>query len=188
MQVTLWIETELIWLLFWCERMPGNKYNLSSSHIPLSRTERLLRERELREKRRSNRALNPNDCSENSENDLQRLEGDSSRQQYVEQYLEGAAAAMAHDDVCERQEVRPYNRQRLLVVANRLPVSAVRRGEDSWSLEISAGGLVSALLGVKEFEARWIGWAGVNVPDEVGQKALTKALAEKVNIVPLFNY
>lgn len=34
--------------------------------------------------------------------------------------------------------------------------------------------------GVKEFEARWIGWAGVNVPDEIGQKALTKALAEKV--------
>lgn len=36
------------------------------------------------------------------------------------------------------------------------------------------------LEGVKEFEARWIGWAGVNVPDEIGQKALTKALAEKV--------
>lgn len=34
--------------------------------------------------------------------------------------------------------------------------------------------------GVKEFEARWIGWAGVNVPDEAGQRALTKALAEKV--------
>jgi trehalose 6-phosphate synthase/phosphatase len=166
--------------------MPGNKYNCSSSHIPLSRTERLLRDRELREKRKSNRARNPNDVagsSENSENDL-RLEGDSSRQ-YVEQYLEGAAAAMAHDDACERQEVRPYNRQRLLVVANRLPVSAVRRGEDSWSLEISAGGLVSALLGVKEFEARWIGWAGVNVPDEVGQKALSKALAEK-RCIPVF--
>lgn len=131
--------------------MPGNKYNCSSSHIPLSRTERLLRDRELREKRKSNRARNPNDIagsSDNSENDL-RLEGDSSRQ-YVEQYLEGAAAAMAHDDACERQEARPYNRQRLLVVANRLPVSAVRRGEDSWSLEISAGGLVSALLGKSE--------------------------------------
>lgn len=38
-------------------------------------------------------------------------------------------------------------KQRLLVVANRLPVSANRRGEDHWSLEISAGGLVSALLG-----------------------------------------
>ena len=36
---------------------------------------------------------------------------------------------------------------------------------------------------MKEFEARWIGWAGVNVPDEVGQKALTKALAEKVPIL-----
>lgn len=35
------------------------------------------------------------------------------------------------------------------------------------------------LEGVKEFEARWIGWAGVNVPDEIGQRALTKALAEK---------
>lgn len=35
-------------------------------------------------------------------------------------------------------------------------------------------------LGVKEFEAKWIGWAGVNVPDEVGQRSLTKALAEKV--------
>lgn len=36
--------------------------------------------------------------------------------------------------------------------------------------------------GVKEFEAKWIGWAGVNVPDEIGQKALTKSLAEKVQI------
>ena len=39
--------------------------------------------------------------------------------------------------------------------------------------------------GVKEFEARWIGWAGVNVPDEIGQKALTKALAEKVRSLSL---
>lgn len=33
---------------------------------------------------------------------------------------------------------------------------------------------------MKDFDARWIGWAGVNVPDDVGQRALTKALAEKV--------
>eukprot|EP00249_Psilotum_nudum_P019213 c27145_g1_i1 orf=266-3322(-) len=75
-------------------------------------------------------------------------------------------------------------RQRLLVVANRLPVSATRKG-DSWSLEVSAGGLVSALLGVRQFETRWIGWAGVNVVDEVGQKALTKALEEK-HCIPVF--
>ena len=39
---------------------------------------------------------------------------------------------------------------------------------------------------MNEFEARWIGWAGVNVPDEVGQKALTKALAEKVTYLSFF--
>lgn len=36
------------------------------------------------------------------------------------------------------------------------------------------------LTGLNKFEAKWIGWAGVNVPDEVGQKSLTEALAEKV--------
>ena len=37
---------------------------------------------------------------------------------------------------------------------------------------------------MKEVEAKWIGWAGVNVPDEPGQRALTKALAEKVKFKP----
>jgi hypothetical protein len=72
-------------------------------------------------------------------------------------------------------------KHRLLVVANRLPVSATRTGTHSWSLELNAGGLVSALLGIKQIETRWIGWAGVNVPDEDGQLALAKALAEKVS-------
>jgi hypothetical protein len=34
---------------------------------------------------------------------------------------------------------------------------------------------------VKEVDAKWIGWAGANVPDEVGQRALTTTLAEKVS-------
>ena len=34
--------------------------------------------------------------------------------------------------------------------------------------------------GVRQFETKWIGWAGVNVSDEVGQVALKKALEEKV--------
>jgi len=33
---------------------------------------------------------------------------------------------------------------------------------------------------LKDFEVKWIGWAGVIVPDEAGQQSLTKALAEKV--------
>lgn len=171
--------------------MPGNKYNTNSTHIPQTRTGRLLREKELRDRRKSswaashsNEVTGNNRGTEFSDHDLRLGEGENSRS-YIERFLEEAAAARAQAEGCDRQDVRPYNRQRLLVVANRLPVSAVRRGEDSWSLEISAGGLVSALLGVKEFEARWIGWAGVNVPDEVGQKALTKALAEK-RCIPVF--
>ncbi|PPD91583.1 hypothetical protein GOBAR_DD11485 [Gossypium barbadense] len=171
------------------ERMPGNKYNGNSPHIP-TRTERLLRDRELREQRKSNRTSHLDEVidirkgAEVSENGPRFREGDNSRAAFVEKYLEDAAVARALTEGCERQDGRPF-RQRLLVVANRLPVSAVRRGEDSWSLEISAGGLVTALLGVKEFETRWIGWAGVNVPDEIGQKALTKALAEKW-CIPVF--
>lgn len=67
----------------------------------------------------------------------------------MEQYLENTAQAFIEG--WERPDGKPI-KQRLLVVANRLPVSAVRRGEDSWSLEISAGGLVSALLGEFCFE------------------------------------
>ena len=44
------------------------------------------------------------------------------------------------------EDIVRSSRQRLLVVANRLPVSATKSGPD-WSLEVSAGGLVSALLG-----------------------------------------
>lgn len=128
--------------------MPGNKSN-GHLAIPTSRTGRLLRERELRKSSRashSNEATDFNRGTELSEHELQLREGDNFRASYVEQYLEGALAAGALGKGWERPDGRPF-RQRLLVVANRLPVSAVRRSEESWSLEISAGGLVSALLG-----------------------------------------
>ncbi|XP_048321027.2 alpha,alpha-trehalose-phosphate synthase [UDP-forming] 1 [Ziziphus jujuba] len=158
--------------------MPGNRNESNSTHIP-SRVERLLRESLLR---KHSRAFQSNEATDNNNsNDTYLREDEISR---VEQYLEGAAAARANNEGFEREDAKTA-RQRLLVVANRLPVSAVRKSEDSWSLEISGGGLVTALLGVKEFEARWIGWAGVNVPDEIGQKALTKALAEQ-RCIPVF--
>ncbi|KAL3631491.1 threalose-6-phosphate phosphatase [Castilleja foliolosa] len=158
--------------------MPGNKCN-DNSQVPNTRVGRLLRERVQRELRRNNSRIDGNDLSRG----LGLSDLDITGASNVEQYLEGAAQAR-NEGWDNSPDERP-TKQRLLVVANRLPVSAVRRGEDSWSLEISAGGLVSALLGVTEFEARWIGWAGVNVPDEVGQKALTKALAEK-RCIPVF--
>ncbi|GAU35754.1 hypothetical protein TSUD_370200 [Trifolium subterraneum] len=113
--------------------MPGNKYNGDSNHIP-GRVERLLRERELRKS--GNRGIQSNN---------EQLLGD----EYLEQedHVEKVSSSSS---IIERQENDDHGkyRQRLLVVANRLPVSAIRKGEDSWSLEISAGGLVSALLGM----------------------------------------
>ncbi|KAK7257131.1 hypothetical protein RIF29_30873 [Crotalaria pallida] len=178
--------------------MPGNKCNGHSNHIP-GRVERLLRVRELRKGTRhylngsiDNNNNNHHDNINNNDNDrvsepFEYYEDDSlgDGECYLDGVAAAAAAARALCDGFQMQDGKPSSKQRLLVVANRLPVSAIRKGEDSWSLEISAGGLVSALLGVKEFETRWIGWAGVNVPDEIGQKALTKALAEK-RCIPVF--
>ncbi|CAA0815895.1 Alpha-alpha-trehalose-phosphate synthase [Striga hermonthica] len=144
------------------------------SQVVNTRVGRLLRERELK------KSLRTTLSSIIDGPDAIGADYDSSGSQDMERSSEGSTV----DGLRESPDGRPI-RQRLLVVANRLPVSAVRRDDDSWSLEISAGGLVSALLGVKEFETRWIGWAGVNVPDEAGQMALTKALAEK-KCVPVF--
>ncbi|KAL7596638.1 hypothetical protein Lser_V15G30034 [Lactuca serriola] len=137
----------------------------------MSRIERLMRERELRKK---NKASYSNEAI-----DLEpRLrEGDD----YMEQYLKGGSSAR---DEWEKPDEGLF-KERLLVVANRLPVSAVRTGEESWSLEVSHDEYVSALLGVKDVVVKWIGWVGVNVPDELGQRSLTKALAQK-RCIPVF--
>ncbi|KAK8692535.1 hypothetical protein V6N13_075994 [Hibiscus sabdariffa] len=161
--------------------MRGSKYNSNATGPPRTRLERLLRERELR---KFNKSLNDGGETELSNNDPYSPDSEASSWFTDEESLENISANRCSSDGCERQDFRA-SKQRLLVVANRLPVSAVRRDDDSWHLEISVGGLVSALLGVKEFETRWIGWAGVNVPDEIGQKTLIKALAEK-RCIPVF--
>lgn len=121
--------------------MPGSKYNEINSEVPNNLVTRLVRERHLR---RTSQSSSPNDVTDGNRGT--EISGqDISLPPNLERYLE-EAAALVINGARERSDGRP-NRQRLLVVANRLPVSAVRRGEDSWSLDISAGGLVSALLG-----------------------------------------
>jgi len=127
------------------DQMPAaSKYNTRNP----SRVERLLRERELRK-------FNIVDSSDPSSNRgdpdllLEREMGliDLGPSEEVAVVGPASAAATAAGESCRGAEGRPL-KQRVLVVANRLPVSAVRRGEDSWSLDVtSAGGLVSALLG-----------------------------------------
>lgn len=66
--------------------------------------------------------------------------------------------------------------QRLIVVANRLPVSAFKDGDGKWRLQVSAGGLVSALMGIGNFSTRWIGWPGVYIEEGIERDQLTEAL------------
>jgi len=70
----------------------------------------------------------------------------------------------------------PTGESRLIVVANRLPVSASRDKGGAWNLQVSAGGLVSALMSVQNFDTVWVGWPGVYVSAGPDRDALTAAL------------
>lgn len=125
--------------------MPPSMYNHDSA-ILRTRLERLLRERELR---KSNRSILQNDEVKDNNGDADANgdgigSNDGDKWPRDEDLLDGLATP--NDQGRERQNGR-LPKQRLMVVANRLPVSAVRKGEDSWALELSVGGLVSALLG-----------------------------------------
>lgn len=128
--------------------MPAKGYDYDSSAPPPTRLERLLREHELRKFNRSNYSTDdPRDAGkEVDSNGARSSPYDLDKWFRDEEFLEGLLAARRVSERPEMPEGRP-SKQRLLVVANRLPVAATRKGEDSWTLEISAGGLVSALLG-----------------------------------------
>jgi len=122
--------------------MPANNYNCVPL-TPRSRLERLLRERELR---KSFKNTQPSDEARDGNKEGEQCSGDSS---ISENEISGVSKEEEATET-NRQDERPC-KQRLLVVANRLPVSAVRDGVESYHLEISVGGLVSALLGKKKF-------------------------------------
>ena len=68
---------------------------------------------------------------------------------------------------------------RLIIVANRLPVTP-RRSRDSggWRFDRSSGGLVSAFLGVINMEISWVGWVGSDVPAEEREEVTKKLAAQ----------
>eukprot|EP00884_Botryococcus_braunii_P003352 jgi/Botrbrau1/13017/Bobra.0389s0014.1 len=74
---------------------------------------------------------------------------------------------------------------KLLVVANRLPVTPTRDKDGNWDLQSSAGGLVSALMGVTTSTTTWIGWPGIWVPPGKDRNTLTQMLAKR-NFVPVY--
>ncbi|KAI5073451.1 hypothetical protein GOP47_0011464 [Adiantum capillus-veneris] len=165
------------------EHCLSSKHGRYSTKVPASRVDRLLQQRQLSRSRNSLQQHDKPSDSESKANGLwERGDGWLGRDTIITS--NDGAANLLSEALDDGRHMASNSRQRLLVVANRLPVSATRIG-DTWSLELSAGGLVSALLGVRQFETRWIGWAGVNVADEVGQVALKNALEEK-RCVPVF--
>lgn len=111
--------------------MPGSKYTSRNS----TKVERLLRERELR---KFNRSFIVNEDTGESINTTGERKRENDSRLSVSRLL---------SDGHQVENIENHSKQKLLVVANRLPITASRIGEDSWSLEVSAGGLVSALLG-----------------------------------------
>ncbi|TID22470.1 putative 4-hydroxy-2-oxoglutarate aldolase [Venturia nashicola] len=74
---------------------------------------------------------------------------------------------------------------RLLLVSNRLPITIKRNDEGKYDFNMSSGGLVSGLSGLKnDVTFEWYGWPGLEVPeDEVGD--LKAKLKEEYNAVPI---
>lgn len=58
-------------------------------------------------------------------------------------------------------------KSRVVVVSNRLPISASKNATTGeWSFQMSSGGLVTALQGVRhEMDFLWIGWMGMEVQE-----------------------
>ncbi len=143
------------------------KLGVSSPSFSSSRVERLVRERQLRRSGSCYAAGDEvgklSDASSLGHGGLGMESGAGDRRTAPENsgsHQAAGAAAGGGEGVrggglenCEsnlNEKGQHRAAQRLLVVANRLPVSAIREG-DSWDLRLSPGGLVSALLGTKSF-------------------------------------
>lgn len=71
-------------------------------------------------------------------------------------------------------------------MSNRLPVTISRDESGGWTMKMSSGGLVSALSGLKkQMRFTWIGWPGLEVPEDQ-QEIVRKQLLEEYNCLPVF--
>lgn len=74
----------------------------------------------------------------------------------------------------------------VIVVSNRLPITIKRSPTGEYTYNVSSGGLVSALSGLKKkTNFRWFGWPGVELP-EAEQPKVSSEILEKYNCVPVF--
>eukprot|EP00741_Cyanophora_paradoxa_P022976 tig00021532_g22195.t1 len=93
----------------------------------------------------------------------------------------GAAAGAGAQDLTSL-----LNNRRLLVVANRAPVTMAKNKETGeWGYKNSSGGLVSGLAGMHGHDYVWVGWPGLEVAAEE-RGGVTKTLFEKHRCHPVY--
>lgn len=86
----------------------------------------------------------------------------------------------------KRYETPLGHAKRLIIVANRLPISLHRNSESGeWGFKVSAGGLVSALTSIKDLPMVWIGWPGAVVEDQKEREEITAKLKMN-NYIPVW--
>lgn len=76
-------------------------------------------------------------------------------------------------------------KQNLIIVSNRLPLS-VKRVDGSFQSSLSSGGLVTSLAGLtKSTQFQWFGWPGLEVRD-LGDREEVSQTLEAHNAIPIF--
>ena len=77
-------------------------------------------------------------------------------------------------------------KEKVIVVANRLPMTVKKDDDGKWTYTPSSGGLASALTGLKKkLDFIWIGWPGVDVP-AAEQQNVSSELVAKHSCMPVF--
>ena len=83
------------------------------------------------------------------------------------------------------QTKHSHRRQKILVVANRLPTKPKRDSEGNWTFERCSGGLVSCLAGIQaKFDMVWLGWPGADFIEN--EKEVIANEAMKQGCYPVF--
>lgn len=55
---------------------------------------------------------------------------------------------------------------KIIIIANRLPIIIELDKEGSIEVKMSAGGLATAMSGIQDWNVMWIGWPGSEYPKE----------------------
>lgn len=84
------------------------------------------------------------------------------------------------------EQATKKGQRRLLVVANRLPVTICQQENGQFDFKMASGGLVSALQSLsKTMEFQWFGWPGTEIHKN-DQATIKDQLATRFRAVPIF--